>query len=80
MDGNKTAPPVKPSVQTHILLDVMSTGEQTLEVRIEKMMRVLERVDQRLEAVETGQQRLQNQADQAADAMRRSKEEWSILA
>jgi hypothetical protein len=41
---------------------------------------VLERVDQRLEAVETGQQRLQNQADQAADAMRRSKEEWSILA
>lgn len=47
---------------------------------MEKMMRVLERVDQRLEAVAAGQQWLQTQADQSSNAARRSEVERTILA
>lgn len=47
---------------------------------MKKMMWVLERVDQRLEAVEVGQQWLQTQADQSSNAVRRSKVDRTILA
>jgi septal ring factor EnvC (AmiA/AmiB activator) len=58
-----TAPSTKPSVQTRLLLETMEVVEQKSEECWDQMMKILERLGDKVEAMETGQQRLQRQVE-----------------
>ena len=78
--ADKTAPMVKPSVQTRLVLEAMATVEQKGEEKWEQMMKMMDRVVKKLDTVEAGQHRLEGQAELSATVARKAEEERTILA
>ena len=63
------------------MFSAMATFKHTSDEQWEKMMEVLDRLEDRLEAVMVGQHRLQKQADRVAAAARKAQErEFLIVA
>jgi hypothetical protein len=72
---------VRSSALAHLLFSTMATSEQIGDEWWEKMMKVLDRLEDRLEAVVVGQHRLHKQADRVAAATRKAQErEFLIVA
>jgi hypothetical protein len=72
---------VRSSALAHLLFSAMATSEQIGDEWWEKMMKVLDRLEDRLETVVVGQHRLQKQADRVAAAARKAQErEFLIVA
>jgi hypothetical protein len=94
LEVSTTVLSIKPSVQTRLLTEMMEVAEQKSEERWDWMMKILERLGDKVEAMEIGQQRLQRQAEAmeaghqrlhhqveaAATSARKVEEERSILA
>jgi hypothetical protein len=73
--------PEKSSTLTQPMFSAMATFKHTSDEQWEKMMEVLDRLEDRLEAVMVGQHRLQKQADRVAAAARKAQErEFLIVA
>jgi hypothetical protein len=75
----KTAPVVKPSVQTCLVLEAMATVEQKGEENWEQMMKMMDREVTKLDTVEARQQ-LEGQAELSSTVARKAEEECTILA
>jgi hypothetical protein len=73
-------PTTKPSVQTRLLLQTMEATEQKSDERWDRMMRILDRLGDKVEAMEIGQQRLHQQAEAMEAGQFRLQQQTEIAA
>ena len=75
-----TAPSVKPSAQSRLVLEAMATEAKQGEARWDKMMVMMERLTGKVEAMEKVHHQLLGQSELTADLVKHAVNERTILS
>jgi hypothetical protein len=78
--GSTTTPLVKPSAQSHLVLEAMAVEAKQGEVRWEKMMNTLETLMEKVEAIDKVHHQLLGQSELTAELVKQVADERTILS